>query len=162
MNEVQENKSVVSKDVNDFVDIVERAMLDCVKTGEFEKITCPVDNVFTSGLYTRVIEMKEGSRITSKIHKTDHPFFILKGKCVVYVDGEEIVLEAPHYGVTKAGTRRILLILEDCIWATVHANPNDETLEEIEERIIEKHDNPHLNEQEQIDINAPKNLGYEQ
>lgn len=160
MNEL-ENKSVVSKEVNDFVDVVERVMLDKVETGEFVKVNCPIENIFTNGLYTRIIEMKEGYRITSKIHKTDHPFFILKGKCVVYVDGEEIVLEAPYAGVTKAGTRRILLILEDCIWATVHANPDNETLEEIEERIIEKRDNQYLNEQEQLDINAPKNLGYE-
>lgn len=162
MNEVIENKSVVPKEVNDFVDVVERAMFDMAQTDEFEIKTSPIQHIFTDKLYTRVIEMKAGYRVVSKIHKTNHPFFLLKGKCVIYDNGEEMVLEAPYVGVTKAGTRRILLIIEDTIFATSHANPDNETVEQIEERIIEKHDNCFLTDEEKYFINSPKNLSYEQ
>ena len=49
--------------------------------------------------------------------------------------------------ITEPGTRRVLYIWEDTIWATVHSNPDDENLEQIEDRIIEKHINPLLTEQ---------------
>ncbi len=94
--------------------------------------------------------MFPGDRVTSKIHKTDHPFIISKGMAVVYVDGKELLLVAPYIGITKAGTRRVLWIpdfaVESCIWTTVHANPDNEKLEEIEDRILEKRLNPLLNE----------------
>lgn len=161
MSEIKETKSVIPKDANDFVDIVERVLFDMANTEDFELKNCPIQNIFTDELYTRVIEMKAGYRVVSKIHKTNHPFFILKGKCVIYDNGEEIVLEAPYVGITKAGTRRILLILEDTIFSTVHSNPDNENLEQIEERIIEKHINNFLTDDEKEFINSPKNLNYE-
>lgn len=105
---------------------------------------CPVSHRFTEGLYVREIFMPKGMLITSKIHKTQHTYFVLKGKCIVWIDGVEHLVEAPYIGVTEPNTRRVLYILEDSIWATSHPNPNNETVEQIEERIIEKHDNPHL------------------
>ena len=61
--------------------------------------------------------------------------------------GKEEYLQAPYIGVTQPGTRRVLYIWEDSIWATSHPNPDNENLEQIEERIIEKHDNPLLSEE---------------
>ena len=37
-----------------------------------------------------------------------------------------------------------MYILEECTWATSHPNPENEDVAQIEERIIEKHDNPLL------------------
>jgi hypothetical protein len=119
--------------------------LESVMADNFEIISCPLNHRFTNGLYVREVFMPAGSLITSKIHKTQHQYFILKGAVSVWIDeGEEIYLEAPYIGVTEPGTRRVLYIWEDCIWATAHPNPENETVEEIEERIIEKHDNPLL------------------
>jgi len=119
--------------------------LEAYMVENFPIINCPLVHRFTEGLYVREIFMPAGSLITSKIHKTQHQYFILKGSVSVWIDeGEEIFLEAPYIGVTQPGTRRVLYVWEDCIWATSHPNPDNETLEEIEERIIEKHDNPLL------------------
>jgi hypothetical protein len=91
--------------------------------------------------------MPAGTLITSKIHKTQHQYFVLQGAVSVWIDeGEENYIKAPYIGITEAGTRRVLYIWEDCIWATAHPNPYNENEEEIEERIIQKHDNPHLPE----------------
>lgn len=81
----------------------------------------PVEHFFTPGLYCRRIEMPKGSLITSKIHRTEHPYFVLAGKAAVW-DGENGVqiIKAPYFGITKPGTRRVLLIGEDCTWITAH------------------------------------------
>jgi len=125
------------------IDELEAAMLN-----NFSMINCPLVHRFTEGLYVREILMPAGSLITSKIHKTQHQFFILKGAVSVWNnDGEEVYLEAPYIGTTEPGTRRVLYIWEDCIWATSHPNPDNETVEEIEERILEKYDNPLLSQE---------------
>ena len=143
MEENKELEQIEEKTKDEKIDELESFMAN-----NFEIINCPLNHRFTEGLYVREIFMPAGSLITSKIHKTQHQYFILKGAVSVWIDeGEEIYLEAPYIGVTEPGTRRVLYIWEDCIWATAHANPENENEEEIEERIIEKHDNPLLPEE---------------
>jgi len=134
-NEIIEQKEV---DIDSRIDELEMAMLE-----NFDVIDCPLNHRFTDGMYVREIFMPAGSFITSKIHKTQHQYFVLKGSVSVWIDGgEEHFIEAPYIGVTEPGTRRVLYVWEDCIWATSHPNPDNETVEQIEERIIEKRDNP--------------------
>lgn len=142
------SKTVIGKSIDE----LERVMLD-----NFPAIDCPVTNRFTDGMYVREIFMPKGAFITSKIHKTQHQYFILKGKAIVWIDGVEQFLEAPHIGITEAGTRRVLFILEDTIWATAHPNPDNENLEQLEARIIQKNDNPYIPEGIQAKINKIKN-----
>lgn len=139
----EENQiEITEKTMNERVDELEVAMVD-----NFPIIHCPVTHRFTDGMYVREIFMPAGSLITSKIHKTQHQYFVLKGKVSVWIDeGIEQIIEAPFIGITEPGTRRVLYIHEDCIWATSHPNPDNETVEQIEERIIEKHDNLLLSE----------------
>lgn len=135
-------KSLVRKEANDSIDAMEVALLE-----RFNKIECPLNHTFLPGVYMREIFMPAGSKVTSKIHKERHAFFVMKGSANVWIDevGWQLI-KAPYSGVTEPGTRRVLKILEDCFWITVHSNPDDtEDLDLIEERIIEKHDNPLLN-----------------
>ena len=83
---------------------------------------------------------------------------------MVCIDGGEWVeLTAPYTGITKPGTRRVLYILEDCVWTTYHpyktikgtegALTESEQLkiiDKIENRIIEKHHNALTNKEEQL------------
>ena len=139
-NEIAINDELQNKSMEEMID-----ELESVLTENFEPVICPLNHRFTDGLYVREIFMPAGSMITSKIHKTQHQYFILKGAVSVWIDeGKEIYLEAPYIGVTEPGTRRVLYIWEDCIWATAHVNLDNEDEIEIEERIIEKHDNPLL------------------
>ena len=98
---------------------------------------CPVVHTFTPGLYSRQITMPAGSLITSKIHKTEHPFVISQGSVSVWLEGLGWnLLTAPHFGVTLPGTRRVLVVHEDTVWTTFHPT-NLKTVEEIENEIIE-------------------------
>jgi len=147
----QVTHSVVPKNVNDFIDKIEEAMVNSmVASGKFEFQEAEVKHTFTPGMYAREITMKPGQRITSKIHLTEHQFIISQGSVVVYDGTGEMLLEAPYHGITKPGTRRVLWIPEefgvDVIWTTFHVLKDGETtVEQIEDRILEKRINPLLN-----------------
>jgi quercetin dioxygenase-like cupin family protein len=134
-----DSKEIAKQSLNKTIDELEASMVE-----NFPIIDCPVKHHFTEGLYVREIFMPAGSLITSKIHITQHQYFVLKGKAIVWIDGIEHIIEAPFVGVTEPNTRRVLYIIEDSIWVTSHPNEFNENLEQIEARIIEKHDNPHL------------------
>lgn len=98
---------------------------------------CPVVHQFTPGLYTRQIFMPAGAIVTSKIHKTEHPYVITSGRVSVWIDGagwQELC--APHFGITKPGTRRVLVIHEDTVWTTFHPTKLTD-VDAIEDEIIE-------------------------
>ena len=75
---------------------------------------------FADGQYIREIFNPKDEIIVTKVHVKNHPFFLLEGKMsIITADGFETI-EAPYYGVTKAGTRRIIMAHEDCRFVTVH------------------------------------------
>lgn len=110
------------------------------KMSTLEQVECKLEHTFTKGLYTRKIFMPKGTAVVSKIHKTQHPYVILKGKVSVHAKGDRVrTLKAGHMGITEPGTERLLLIHEDTVWVTFHPNPTDEQdLEKLEEFIIQK------------------------
>lgn len=131
-------ESLVRPEVNDCIDALEAALLE-----RYPKIECPLNHSFGDGLYVREIFMPAGSKLTSKIHKKRHPYFVMQGKVNVWIDGKGWqLIEAPFFGWTNPGTRRVLDVIDDTFWITCHANPDDtEDLEIIEQRIIEPHTN---------------------
>jgi hypothetical protein len=101
---------------------------------------CPVVHRFTPGLYIREIFMPAGALVTSKIHRTEHPYTISKGRVSVLTENDGWVeLAAPHTGITVPGTRRVLYIHEDTVWTTYHPIA-DTDLAVIEAKLIEPHD----------------------
>ena len=85
-------------------------------------------HVFTPGLYVRECCMRKGQIVTTRIHLTEHPFIVSAG-CVSVLndDGTWQTIRAPYTGVTKPGTRRVIVVHEDTIWSTAHINPSNET-----------------------------------
>ena len=49
-------------------------------------------------------------------------------------------IQAPHHGITKPGTKRVLYIHEETVWITVHATDKTD-LQEIEDELIAKNFN---------------------
>lgn len=92
------------------------------------QIECPLTHTYPEGLYVREIFAPAGSIITSRIHKFDHPFFLLQGKLTVISETEGLVTyTAPMHGITMPQTRRAILIHEDTVWVTVHLNLDNKT-----------------------------------
>lgn len=113
---------------------------------ELAPVEMTLRHEWTPGIYTRIIFMPATTLLTSKVHKTQHPYFVLAGVAEVFTeDGGRQILAAPRFGVTQPDTRRALYIHEDCLWATVHAiTPEEEAepdevkrLAMIEARIME-------------------------
>lgn len=124
----------IQKSIDERIDALEAELLK-------DEADYETHHVFTNGLYTREIFMPAGHIVVSKIHRTEHQYFILKGAVAVKInDGEWEYLMAPAKGITKPGTRRVLYILSDCVWITSHPT-NKTTVQEVEDDIIE----PHIN-----------------
>lgn len=102
---------------------VDKLHLGIEKLAQQSPVECPLVHRFTPGLYVREIFMPKGALIVSKIHRTEHPYVISKGKVSVWTEGGVLHLSAPHCGITKPGTRRVLYIHEDCVWTTFHPGP---------------------------------------
>ena len=87
---------------------------------------CGLKHSFPDGMYVRQVTMPAGSIVTSRIHKFENPFFILSG-CVIVLSEHEgaVTYGTGDSGITKPGTRRFLLNLEDTTWSTVHINPDN-------------------------------------
>ena len=157
MTEVTE----ISKSTDEKIDELEAALFHNCKP-----VNNPVVHTFVPGMYIRRIFMPKGkfnpetgvddiNIVTSMIHKTTHPFFVLSGKVAVFSgnDGEQIIT-APFHGFTTPGTRRVLRIISDCVWVTCHATsiqPKDDSDEAILEaadlvlnEIIDMRENPLL------------------
>ena len=75
--------------------------------------------------------------IASKIHKTDHPYFVMSGDVSVVTEEGVVRIKAPYWGITKAGTKRALYTHEETVWCTVHVTKETD-LKKIEEEIIAK------------------------
>lgn len=109
-------------------------MPDVLKGEALDK-HCPVKHSYGDGCYIREIFMPAGTLIVSKIHKSAHPYFVLKGKALVGTETGVVEITAPYWGMTLTGTKRALFIQEDMIWITVHVTKETE-LEKIEKEII--------------------------
>jgi hypothetical protein len=139
------NKPIINtkKTRNQSIDQMEVFMIENLELVDF-----PLTHRFSDGVYVREISVPKGVLLTSKVLKTQHQFFLMKGALSMWNDGgQETYMEAPFIGFTEANTRRVVYVHEDCVFATVHPNPKNEPLDKVEERIIDKYDNPLLTEE---------------
>jgi hypothetical protein len=98
----------------------------------------PLKHSFTDGIYVREIHIPKGMVLTGKIHKHEHPNFLMSGEVVVITEtGGKEVLKGPMAMISAAGTKRALHTLTDVVWITIHHNPtNTQDLAELEKIVI--------------------------
>lgn len=121
---------------HDAIDAFETALIRGVP------VVCPLEHEWVPGMYIRRIVMPAGSIITSKVHRTRHPYVVTRGHCKVWIDGTGWVdIFAPHQGITEPGTRRVLFIIQETEWTTYHPATEAEvaarSVDMVEARIIE-------------------------
>lgn len=98
---------------------------------------CPLKHSFSEGIYVREITIPEGTVLTGKIHKHEHPNFLLKGEVIVITEEGKETLTAPCSMMSKAGTKRALYAVTELVWTTIHHNPtNTQDLKELEKIVI--------------------------
>ena len=106
-------------------------------TGEALEKLNPLKHSFADGCYIREVSNPKGELLVTKIHKVSHPFFLLKGDMTILMEDGVKRIKAPHYGITPAGTKRIIYCHEDCIFVTVHVTKETD-LKKIEAEVIAK------------------------
>ena len=133
-----EKNTVAREEILDFEEMLKNI------DGHFEgdTPTCPLEHSFSDGIYVRQISIPAGTLLTGKIHKHDHPNFLLEGEVVVVTDEGQEHLKAPKSMISKAGTKRVLYAITNLVWTTIHHNPtNTRDLEELEKIVIAKNYN---------------------
>lgn len=96
----------------------------------------PLKHSFAEGVYVREIFIPKGTALTGKIHRHSHPNFLMKGEVIVVTEGGgREHLKAPLSIISKPGTKRAILALEDTVWITVHATTETD-LAKIEDYVI--------------------------
>ena len=98
---------------------------------------CPLKHTFVDGGYVREIFLPKGMIFVTKIHKKQHPYFIMRGDVSVLTEEGIIRLPGPFSGITPAGTKRVIFTHQDTVWVTVHAT-RETDLAKIEEELIAK------------------------
>ncbi len=91
---------------------------------------------FAPGIYVRELHIPADMITTSKIHKTEFLSILAKGKRKTLINGQMREITAPHISVSPPGFKRASMTLEDSVWITVHANPDNCTdIDELERRL---------------------------
>jgi hypothetical protein len=125
---------------NDFrenINDIEKAIIDSKEgvSGEELQVTNPVKHTFAGGCYIREIYNPAHELIITKIHKKEHPFFLMKGEMSILTEEGIQNIKAPYQGVTKVGTKRAIYTHEECIFITVHATESD-NVEDVEDEVV--------------------------
>ena len=98
--------------------------------------SCPVKHHFAPGSYGREMTLPAGMVVVGKIHKHAHINVISKGRVQVFTEqGGVLELAAPCTFVSSPGTKRVVHVLEETVWTTVHVTDKTD-LAEIEREVI--------------------------
>lgn len=98
--------------------------------------SCPVKQHFAPGSYGREMTLPAGLVVVGKIHKHAHINVISKGRVQVFTEQEGVLeLAAPCTFVSSPGTKRVVHVLEETVWTTVHVTDKTD-LAEIEREVI--------------------------
>lgn len=89
------------------------------------KFECPVTEYQPPGAYCRQIFMPAGMLVVGHVHRTEHINVVISGRARVLMGGVVHDIKGPMNFISKAGVRKVLWIIEDMIWMTVH--PTKET-----------------------------------
>lgn len=97
----------------------------------------PLGHFFAPDVYLREIFMPAGCFVIGHEHITSHLNIMLTGAARVLMDGKVHEIRAPFIFRSGAGVRKVLFILEDCRWATIH-HTNDKDISVIEDKVVDK------------------------
>lgn len=115
---------------------LERAMKEGNLDGTLEPFECPLRHHFTKGVYLRQMLIPKGVALVGHIHR-EPCLNIVLGKIMVASEEGERLIEGPITFASPAGIKRAGYALENTLWTTIHANPDNEwDVARLEARLI--------------------------
>ncbi len=127
MNDIE-----IQKKYNDKVEEFESSLF------AYEQPICQLSHFFAPGVYLRELTMPADSVIVGHEHKTEHFNIITKGRAMVIQDDVEVLeIKAGDIFVSGPGVRKMLHILEEMTWTTIHVTEETD-MDKLEEELIIK------------------------
>jgi hypothetical protein len=103
----------------------------------FEQAEIPVFHHFSLGAYERECHLPAHTYVIGKVHRHAHINIISKGRVLLATPTGFQLLTAPCQFINEVGVKRVLYVLEDTVWTTVHKNSsNTQDLAKIEADVI--------------------------
>lgn len=130
---------------NSIVDLSAREKVNLLET-EMRKqpqIELKTKHHFSYGIYARELLIPKGIMLTGKIHKCTQLNMLVQGEMDVLIGNDVKRIKAPFTIVSEAGTKRIAIAHEDCIWITVHGT-HETDIDKIEAFFIAKDEKEYL------------------
>lgn len=103
------------------------------------------ENLHTDGIYVRKLVMKAGTFVVAKRHAQEHVCIISQGRALVTTENGTQEIKAPDHFVSPAGSKRVVMVLEDMVWTTIHRTDKTD-MREIEDELIIPEPRPALME----------------
>jgi hypothetical protein len=108
-----------------------------VATGAGVDLSERLRHHFAPGMYGRELAIPGGMVVVGKVHRHQHFTLLLSGEATINTDRGMERITGPHVWVSQPGAKRALMTHTDCVFFTVHLNPDDTNdLALIEERTI--------------------------
>lgn len=117
---------------------------------EIPENALPLTHTFSDNVYAREIFMPAGMIVVGHVHKTRHLNIVSTGKARVWYNGEVKEITAPYTFESEPNKRKVLFILEDMFWTTIHVT-NETDMDKLEEQLIDKSLSENLAIEEYID-----------
>jgi len=106
---------------------------------DMPQVTGETRHHFSDGIYARELFIPAGTVVVGALHKSQHLYMVVKGKCKVSSQYETVDIEAPYIGETIPGTKRVIYAETDCVW--IGFFPTQLTdIDEIEAALLEPED----------------------
>lgn len=111
-------------------------------------------HIFAKGLYAREIVIPPDTVLTGKIHTHEHLNIISKGTILIFTDQGFKKFKAPCTLISPPGTKRVGYALEETVWTTIHANPEEILDFEILEKkfVRDRYNEQELLTDEELDL----------
>lgn len=99
----------------------------------------PLEHFICNKTYTRQITLPKDIILTGKVHNFDHTSILSKGDVTIMTDEGVTRIKAPTTWISKAGTKRLIYVHEETIWATIHQSENT-IVEDLEKELVDESD----------------------
>lgn len=104
--------------------------------GTLVPFECPVAHFFADGLYVRQMTIPAGVALVGHIHRYPCVNIVLGDIEVATAEGRKRIV-GPTTFVSAAGIKRAGYALQDTLWTTIHANPdNERDIDKLEAALI--------------------------
>lgn len=99
----------------------------------------PLEHFICNKTYTRQITLPKDILLTGKVHNFDHTSILSKGDVSVMTPEGVTRIKAPATWISKAGTKRLIYVHEEAIWATIHQSEHT-IVADLEKELVHESD----------------------